>query len=84
MTTNNVFKYTGYKLKITKYSKTSLQKHDYSNVLKILQPKKENFQTEISDIFHIPAQNIRYGSLEPPRRFMYPQFIFCVPTIYVL
>ena len=28
------------------------------NVLKILQPKNENFQIKISDIFHISAQNI--------------------------
>ena len=27
----------------------------YSNILKILQPKKENFQIENSDIFHISA-----------------------------
>ena len=25
----------------------------YSNILQILQPKKENFQTKNSDIFHI-------------------------------
>ena len=36
----------------------SLRKHAYSNILKILQPKKENFQIKKSDIFHIPAQNI--------------------------
>ena len=47
----------------------SLRKHAYSNILKSLQPKKENFQTNNSDIFHIPAQNIDYGcSLEPPWR----------------
>ena len=38
-----------------------LQKHTYSNILKILQPKKENFQIKNSDIFHIPAQNIDCG-----------------------
>ena len=29
----------------------SLRKHAYSNLLKILQPKNENFQIKISDIF---------------------------------
>ena len=45
---------------------TTLWKHAYSNILKILQPKNENFWIENSDIFHISAQNIdcRY-SLEP-------------------
>ena len=47
----------------------SLRKHAYSNLLKILLPKYENFQIKISDIFHISAQNIDCGySLEPPRR----------------
>ena len=47
----------------------SLRKLAYSNILKILQPKMENFQIKNSDIFHIPAQNIDCGySLEPPRR----------------
>ena len=47
----------------------SLRKHAYSNILKILQPKKnENFQIKNSDIFHLSAQNIDCGySLEPPR-----------------
>ena len=46
----------------------TLRKHAYSNILKILSPKKENFQIKNSDIFHIPAQNIDCGySLEPPR-----------------
>ena len=31
----------------------SLRKHAYSNTLKILQPKNENFQIKNSDIFHI-------------------------------
>ena len=39
----------------------SFRKHAYSNILKILQPKKENFQIKNSDIFHIPAQNIDCG-----------------------
>ena len=43
-----------------------LRRHAYSNVLKILQPKKENFQLKNSDIFHISAQNIACGyALEP-------------------
>ena len=58
----------------------SLRKHAYSNILKILQPKKENYQIKNSDIFHISAQNIdcRY-SLEPPHRGgsnEYPQSMF--------
>ena len=46
----------------------SLRKHAYSNILRILLPKNENFQMKNSDIFLISAQNIdcRY-SLEPPR-----------------
>ena len=59
---------------------TSLQKHAYSNILKIFPPKNENFQIKISDIFHISAQNIDCGySLEPPRRGgsnEYPQAMF--------
>ena len=35
-----------------------LQKYAYSNILRILPPKIENFQTKNSDIFHISAQNI--------------------------
>ena len=35
-----------------------LRKHAYSNTLKILPPKNENFQIKNSDIFHISAQNI--------------------------
>ena len=47
----------------------SLRKHAYSNIFKILQLKKENFQIKNSGIFHISAQNIDCGySLEPPRR----------------
>ena len=57
-----------------------LRKHTYSNILKILPPKNENFQIKISDIFHISAQNIDCGySLEPPRRVgsnEYPQSMF--------
>ena len=44
-----------------------LRKHAYSNILKILPPKNENFQIKNSNIFHISAQNIDCGySLEPP------------------
>ena len=51
------------------YGHTPLRKHAYSNILKILPLKKENFQIKNSDIFHISAQSIDYGySLEPPRR----------------
>ena len=47
----------------------TLRKHAYSNILKILQPKKENFQIKNSDIFHFSSKNIHFGySLEPPRR----------------
>ena len=60
---------------------SSLRKHAYSNVLKILQPNNENFQIKISDIFfHISAQNIDCGySLEPLHRGgpnKYPQSMF--------
>ena len=34
---------------------------DYSNILKILQQKNENFQIKNSYIFHISAQNIDCG-----------------------
>ena len=47
----------------------SLRKHAYSNILKTLPSKNENFQKKNSDIFHISAQNIDCGyTLEPPRR----------------
>ena len=62
-----------------RYVKTNYE-HAYSNILKILQPKKENFQIKKSDIFHISAQNIDCGySLEPPLRGgsnEYPQSMF--------
>ena len=58
----------------------SLRIQTYSNILKILPPKNENFQIKNSDIFHISAQNIDCGySLEPPRRGgsnEYPQSMF--------
>ena len=61
-------------------SSFTLRKHAYSNILKILPPKNENFQIKNSNIFHISAQNIDCGySLEPPRRGgsnEYPQSVF--------
>ena len=58
----------------------ALREHAYSNILKILQPKKEFFFIKNSDIFHISVQNINCGySLEPPRRGgsnEYPQSMF--------
>ena len=58
-----------------------LRKHAYSNILKILQPEKENFQIKTkSDIFYISAQNRDCGySLEPHHRAgsnEYPQSMF--------
>ena len=57
-----------------------LRKHAYSNILKILPPKTENFQIEFFYIFHISTQNIDCGySLEPHRRGgsnEYPQSMF--------
>ena len=49
------------------YETQPLQKHAYSNILKILQPKMENFQIKNSDIFHILLKTLdcRY-LLEPP------------------
>ena len=47
----------------------TLRKHAYSNILKILPPKNENYQIKNSNILHISAQTINCGySLEPPRR----------------
>ena len=58
----------------------SLRKHAYSNILKILQPKKGKNSEKKSHIFHVSAQNIDCGySLEPPRRGgsnEYPQSMF--------
>ena len=55
----------------------TLRKHAYSNILKMLPPKTENFQIKNSDIFHISAQNIDCGYLlEPPLQGdsnVYPQ-----------
>ena len=50
-------------------SKLTLRKQAYSNILKIIPPKNENFQIQNADIFHISIQNIDCGySLEPPPR----------------
>ena len=38
-----------------------LRKQACSNILKILQPKKENFQIKHSDIFHNSSQSIDCG-----------------------
>ena len=58
----------------------SLRKHAYSNILKILPPKNENFQIKNSYILQISDQSIDCGySLEPPRRGgsnEYPQSMF--------
>ena len=44
----------------------TIRKHAYSNIMKILPPKNENFQIKNSDILYISAQNIDCGySLEP-------------------
>ena len=59
---------------------SSLRKHAYSNILKILPPKKRKFSDKNSVIFHISAQNIYcWYLLEPPRRGgsnEYPQYMF--------
>ena len=58
----------------------SLRKHAYSNILKILPPKNENFQIKNSYILHISDQNKDCGyPLEPPSRDgsnEYPQSMF--------
>ena len=52
---------------MTKCKTFSLRKHAYSNILKFLPPKNENFQMKNSDNFQISAQNIDcWYSLEPP------------------
>ena len=47
----------------------TLRKHAFSNMLKLLQPKRKLIDKKKLDIFHIFAQNIdcRY-KLEPPGR----------------
>ena len=55
-------------------------KHAYSNILRILPPKNENFQMKNSGSFHIATPNIDCGySLELPRQGgsnEYPQSMF--------
>ena len=46
---------------VSEYLKISLRQHAYSNILKILPPKNENFQLKNPNIFHISAQNIDCG-----------------------
>ena len=47
----------------------TLRKHAYSNILKILPPKNENFRIKNSGSFHISAQSIECGyALERPRQ----------------
>ena len=55
-----------------------LRKQAYSNILKILPPKTENFQIKILIFFiHISDQNIDYGySLERGGSNEYPQSMF--------
>ena len=54
----------------TRFTRHPLRKHTYSNTLKMLQPKNENFQIiKNLTFFHISAQIIDCGYLlEPPRR----------------
>ena len=65
------------KKKNTYYENTHIQ---IRVALKIIQPKKENFQIKKNHIFHISAQSIDCGySLEPPRlggSYDYPQSVF--------
>ena len=49
--------------------KHTLRKHAYLNILKILPPKTESFQTKILIFFHISAQNIDCGYLLELRQF---------------
>ena len=62
------------------HEQRTLRKQAYSNILKILPPKNENFQINKSDIYHISAQFIDCGySLEPPwwgGSIEYPQSMF--------
>ena len=62
------------------YMASALGKHAYSNILKILQSKKENFPIKNPIFFHISSLNIDCGySLELPRRGgsnVYPQSMF--------
>ena len=78
---------------------STLRKHAYWNLLKILSPKNENFLFKKIWYFHISAQNIDCGYLlEPPRwggSNEYPQSMFlsrnkknnvypCTPQFYYI
>ena len=76
-------------LQLCGYSKRSLLQHffqtwwdihAYSNILKILPPKNENFQIKYSAVIYISAPSIDCGySLEPPRQggsYEYSQSMF--------
>ena len=62
------------------FVEVGLRKQAYSNILKILPPKYDNFQIKILIFFHISAQNMDRGySLEPPwwgGSYEYPQSMF--------
>ena len=49
-------------MRIREIGVLSSRKHAYSNILKILPPKNENFQIKNSDIFQISPQNIDCGT----------------------
>ena len=57
-----------------------LQKHAFSNILKVSQPKKDNFYIKHSDMFHTSAQKIDCGDpFELPHRGgsnEFPQSVF--------
>ena len=50
------------RLPILLYIYIALRKHAYSNILKILPPKSENFQMKILIFFHLSAKNIDCGT----------------------
>ena len=58
----------------------TLRKHAYSNILKFLPPKNENFQMKNSDNFHISAQKHRLWVFV---RTALSRWFKRVPTIYV-
>ena len=52
-------------------SDTSLRKHAYSNILRILPPKYENFHMKNPGSFHISAQNLDCGTPVNPSFTVY-------------
>ena len=62
-----------------------LRKHAYSNILRILPPKNENFRMKRSGSCHISALNIdlRYSLELPRRRTASARRFLREPTIYV-